>query len=223
MIDVVLIEPETLGNTGAVARVMKNFGFKRLVLINPKCDHQEEDALKRAKHAGELLKKARVLNELPEYDYIIGTTSKQCSDYNIPRSPITPVQLGERMSRIRGKKTAILFGRESSGLSNTEIGKCDFVVTIPSDKKYPAINISHAAAIILYELSEGKGRTGIAMAGKKEKDELMKSVRLRLDSMQFPTLEKKETQKKLWKRIIGKSMLTKREAFALFGFFRRLR
>jgi tRNA C32,U32 (ribose-2'-O)-methylase TrmJ len=40
--------------------------------------------------------------------------------------------------------------------------------------------------------------------------------------MEFATKEKKETQRIVWKRLVGKGTLTKREAFALIGFFKKL-
>jgi tRNA C32,U32 (ribose-2'-O)-methylase TrmJ len=36
-IEIVLVEPQSSGNVGSVARAMKNTGFKRLTLVNP-CD-----------------------------------------------------------------------------------------------------------------------------------------------------------------------------------------
>ncbi|MBU0615187.1 MAG: TrmJ/YjtD family RNA methyltransferase [Nanoarchaeota archaeon] len=231
MIDILLIQPESGGNLGAIARTMANFGFSDLVLIDPKCKKDSKVARNRAKHANYILDKAKVKKRsyLKNYDYLIATTAILGSDYNIPRNPITPQQLAEKFSGldIKEKKIGIMIGRESSGLTNQEISLADFIVTIPSNSNYPTLNISHAVSIILYELSKEQYTTKITEkikpAGKKEKDELMKLVNKRLNEMNFPTKEKKQTQKLIWKRLLGKSFLTRREIFALFGFFRRLR
>lgn len=230
MISVILTEPEWPSNIGAVARVMANFDFTELILINPKCKIDDLDAVMRAKHALPILKKAKVkdFSYLKKFDYLIATTSKLGSDYNIPRSPITPEQLAEKIKKIDLKKNniALLFGREGEGLHNDEIKKCDFIVTIPDSVKYPAMNLSHAVGIVLYELFKNmkKEKTGesISLIDKKEKDNLLKLINSVIDKLHFATKEKKETQKILWKRLIGKSFLTKREAFALFGFFRKI-
>ena len=105
MISVILIEPETPGNIGAIARVMKNFEFNELVLINPKCKHLSKEALDRSTHAKSILKKAKVkkINYLKQFDYLIATTAKLGTDYNIPRSPITPEQLGDKLSKLNSK------------------------------------------------------------------------------------------------------------------------
>jgi len=227
MISIILVEPQTEGNIGAVARVMKNFDFKDLVLINPKADHLAREALDRATHAKTILKKAKVkdFSYLSRFDYLIGTTSMIGSDYNIPRSPLTSQQLAEKISKVKGK-IGLLIGRESTGLNNEEIKKCDFVVAIPASKKYPTMNVSHAVSIILYELFKklGKGKINehINFATKKDKEIILKSINKVLDKIEFSTKEKKETQKIVWKRTIGKGLLTKREAFALIGFFKKL-
>lgn len=223
MITIVLIEPENEGNVGAVARVMSNFDFKDLLLISPKCNHLGSEAMSRAKHAAEILKNAKVkdYSELERFDYIIGTTAITGTDYNIPRSPLTPEQLAEK-ANVK-KKIAILFGREGLGLTNKEILDCDFVVKIPASRKYKTLNLSHAVSIILYELFKRKEEPiKIEFASKKEKEVLLKKIGIILNRMEFPTKDKKETQKKVWKRIIGKAMLTKREAFALIGFFKKV-
>src|SRR3989338_2323471 len=98
MISIVLVNPITPGNIGAVARVMKNFDFKELILVKPKCDHLSKDAMDRASHAKDILKKAKKMQfseVIENFDYIIGTTSKIGTDYNIPRCPITPEEFAE--------------------------------------------------------------------------------------------------------------------------------
>ena len=102
MISVVLVKPSHPGNIGAVARAMKNFGLKNLVLIDPKCKIDEE-AKKRAKHANDILKKTKVIKfeDLKKFHTVIATTAKLGSDYNIPRSPLHPDQLADKIKNIK--------------------------------------------------------------------------------------------------------------------------
>ncbi len=226
---VVLIEPETPGNIGAIARVMKNFDFDDLVLINPQCDHLSKESLDRATHAKPIVESAKVRKTeyLKEFDYLVATSAKLGTDYNISRSPLTPEELSEKLSSISQKlKIGILIGRESSGMTNDEIAMCDFIVTIPSSKKYPTMNVSHAASILLYEifkkLGKKKSNAHILPATSKEKEIIMQYFNKVLDTLEFSTKEKKETQKTVWKRLFGKAFLTKREAFAVIGFLKKL-
>jgi len=227
MISVVLIEPKTPANIGAIARAMKNFGFINLIIVNPRCNPLHEDAKKLAKHAGDLLKKAKIRKRIPGFDYKIATTAKLGSDYNLSRCPLTPRQLSEKISKLNPKsRIAILIGREDIGLTNEEINGCDFSVSIDAAPGYPTLSISHATAIILYEifnhLAMARHSSHITPVSKKEKDELFRKFSDLLNKLHFSTKEKKQTQKTLWKRMLGKSFLTKREAFALFGFFKKI-
>jgi TrmH family RNA methyltransferase len=224
MISIILIEPENAGNIGAIARVMKNFDVIDLILINPKCNHLDPEANIRAKHAKDILKKAKVknFNYLKQFDYLIGTTAILGTDYNVPRTPLTPVELAET---IRGNdgKIALVFGREGQGLRNKEIEICDFIVTIPTSKTYPTLNLSHSVAIILYELQKSdRIKEKIRFADKREKDILLKHIDKAIDGLNFATKEKKATQRYVWRRFVGKAMLTGREISALFGFFKKL-
>lgn len=213
-------------NCGALARVMANFGFEKLVFLNPKCDFRGKEAIMHSKHAKALLEKAKTIptfrEALKKYDTVIATTAMLGTDYNIARSPLYPDGL---CRKIKGK-TAIIIGREGEGMSNQEIEKCDFVVTIPTSKKYPTMNVSHAAAILLYELSKHSGEKkigGFPPATRKEKEVLMKLVENALSRMDFSTPEKKQTQRLIWRRMLGKAMLTRREAYALCGFLKKIK
>lgn len=227
MINIILIEPQNSGNIGAIARCMKNFGFENLMLVNPKCNHLDATSIARASHAIDILKNAQIIKKakIKNFDCVIGTTSVVGNDYNISRIPLTPTKLAKLIANVKGN-IAIIFGRESKGLNNKEISLCDFIVTISATKKYPSLNLSHSVAIILYELfkKSPKGILGkkFRYATKKEKQIIMRYLNNVLERMDFHTKEKKDTQRKVWKRMIGKSFLTKREAFALIGFLRKI-
>ncbi|MBW3011588.1 RNA methyltransferase [Candidatus Woesearchaeota archaeon] len=225
---VVLVEPSNPGNLGAIARVMANFGASELVLVNPKCDKDDIEGLVRSKHAYKILKNAKIVSSISDVgaDYIAGTTSLMGTDYNIQRSPLSPEAFAKKLSKF-SKKVAVVFGREGDGLYNNEIDACDFVVTIPTSLKYRAMNLSHSVAVVLYEIfkqsPEKKTGEHIACASEKEKKILLSKINDILDELKFRTAEKKQTQKLVWKRAIGKAMLTKREIFALIGFFKKLK
>ncbi len=230
MITVILIKSQEPGNIGAIARAMANFDLNRLILISPLCNHLDIEALKRGKHAKNIIKKAEVLEYKEfidlkkKFDLLIGTTSILGTDYNIPRTPLFPEDLAKKISK--KQKIAIVFGNEAQGLSNEEVRHCDFVVNIPTSEKYHALNISHAAAIIFYELFKEAGMKktieNIKPATRKEKEIMLKKINSIIESLEFATKEKKETQKIAWQRIIEKSMLSKREVFAAMGLLKKI-
>ncbi|RLE44761.1 RNA methyltransferase, partial [Candidatus Woesearchaeota archaeon] len=155
-----------------------------------------------------------------------GTTARTGSDYNLIRTPITPEKFSEKIKEIGKNKIALVFGREDSGLTNEELKLCDFIVIIPTSKKNRALNLSHSVAILLYEIfKKSKARKigkNIKAISRKEKQVILEVINNILNKLDFATKEKKETQKKLWKRLIGKAMLTKRESFALIGFLKKI-
>jgi TrmH family RNA methyltransferase len=235
---VILIEPENAGNTGAICRAMKNFDFNKLILVGPKFDTDSQDLRNRAKWANDLVDDIKIIKKYDKntiknlhkkFDYLIATTAKIGRDYNIPRSPITPTQLAERLAEVNKKNIniGIVMGREGSGLSNEEIGQMDFSVTIPTSKKYGTMNLSHATTIILYEIfkkvSEENIISHITPISEQEKKQLMRLLDETLDKMHFLNEKKKETQRIVWKKMVSRSFLSKREAYALMGFFRKIK
>ncbi|MBD3248921.1 TrmJ/YjtD family RNA methyltransferase [Candidatus Woesearchaeota archaeon] len=230
MISVILIGPKNSGNIGAIARLIRNFNIDDLVIIDPQCRINTITARKRAMHAEDIIKKAKPKRSsyLKRFDYLIATTSKLGTDYNIPRSPITSEQLAKNISKIKDKKRkiGIVFGREDKGLFNDEIALCDYTVTIPTSPKYPAMNLSHSVSVILYELFKDSEKAKITdrfiPASKKEKDQVLKMLNKAMKNMDFRTTSKKQTQILVWKKLISKSLLTKREAYALMGFLKKI-
>ena len=227
MVSVILVEPTVAGNVGGVARVLKNFGYDHLILVNPKCDYFSEEAKNRAKNAQTILKNALIIKNLKELDLdlLIGTTSKIGSDYNVQRSPLNPEQFADLIKK--RKKVGVVFGREDRGLLNTELELCDWTVTIPTSKMYPALNLVTATGIILYHLFVEEKKENITShityASKKDREVLLHLIDKKLNTSPFSLSSKRDTQKKIWRRLIGKSFLTKREIFALCGFFKKVK
>ncbi len=236
-IAIILIEPENPGNTGAICRAMKNFDFNNLILVNPKFDTSSKDLRNRAKWANDLVDNIKIIksynkntitNLHKKFDYLIATTAKIGRDYNVLRTPTTPEQLAERLSELKkDTSVAIVLGREGSGLTNEEIAQMDFTVTIPSSKKYGTMNVSHATTIILYEIfkkiSEENIISHITPISELEKRQMMKILDDAMDNMHFLNEKKKETQRTVWKKMINKSFLSRREAYALMGFLKKIR
>lgn len=220
MFYIIVVEPKYEGNIGAIARVMKNFGFKNLILVNP-CEIKE-DAYKRAMHSTDILEKAKIVksfdNAIKKIDYIVGTTGVVGGKSNL-RSFLTPRKFSEKVKELRGN-IGLIFGREDIGLLNEELKKCDIVVNIPT-AEYPIMNLSHAVAIVLYELfiSEKKEREQ-RKASFFEKKKLFEKFENYLLTIDYPK-HKKEKTETIFKRVIGRAMLSELEFYTLMGVFGR--
>jgi tRNA/rRNA methyltransferase len=220
-IDIVLVAPIYEGNVGFCARVMKNFGFSRLVLVDP-CP-LGDDAKARASHAQDVLAAAetRTIDEVFSRSNIVvattGTVSKSvCHSMRMPFC--SPKELRERV-KDAGGRISVLFGRENWGLNNEEVKKSDMVCTIPASEEYPILNLSHAVGIICYELSD-LPLPAYRLASPTDLRYLYEHIDRYLDTVHHPKFKRENTMV-LIRRILGRANLTSREASTLHGLLRR--
>lgn len=159
----VLVEPREAGNVGSSARAIKNMGFKNLCLVNPKSPMSDE-ARWFAHNALDVLEAMKVYDNLTDAisdkSLVVGTTRRKGKR----RGTVLPVEDGSArlFDTALDKKIAILFGREDRGLFNEEVEECDLLLTIPTGKEQPSLNLAQAVMIFAYELSkaDGKKKTG---------------------------------------------------------------
>ena len=223
---VVFVECESPGNVGFLARTMGNFGLDKLVLINP-CTLKDESYYQ-AMHAKSTVENALIYDTVEEFvkdkniDFIVGSTGVPGGSYNLSRIPLKPEELAKSMNY--NDKIAILFGREGDGLSNEEIEMCDITVSIPTDPGYPIMNISHAAAVILYEVFKNRNNfpvEGLEESTALEKEYLIKDMEEMISKLDIPD-HKKRNGLKVFKNIINRAFITGREAHTFKGILRRL-
>jgi len=224
-IGVVLVEPEDPGNIGAVARVMHNFGLEKLIVVSPKTKIGGE-AWARAMHGKHVLEKVEIVPDLgsaiENFDFVVGTTGIPGGDKNPLRTTISSKKLPEIFGG-RSGSVAILFGREGDGLTNQELSKCDFVVSIPANPSYPVLNVSHAAAIIFYELYHDRKvfMGGARLASREEKERILANIERISDLLGYPE-HRKRVLLTIIKQLMGRVFLTGREAYTIIGLTRRI-
>ncbi len=152
-IRIVLINTSHPGNIGAVARAMKNMSLAELHLVEPK-SFPNADATARASGADDILADARIHQSLDpaiaETGLVIGTSAR---NRTIAWPQLDPHQCAELvLSESQRHPVAILFGREHSGLTNTELDRCHYLVQIPTNPDFTSMNIASAVQIITYEI-----------------------------------------------------------------------
>jgi tRNA/rRNA methyltransferase len=149
-IRIILVEPAGPLNIGSVARVMKNMGLQQLFLVNPQCDYLEEDARKMAVHAIDVLTSAKIVLTLPAAlegcQRAIATTGQYRS---LPTALENPKSA---LPWLLECPSALIFGREDTGLTNAELSYAQRLIRIPSSDIYPSLNLAQAVAICGYEL-----------------------------------------------------------------------
>jgi tRNA (cytidine32/uridine32-2'-O)-methyltransferase len=160
---IVLVATSHPGNIGAAARAMKNMGLSQLVLVAPKVWPARE-ALSMAASALDILDKAVVVATLEEAiadcHLVFGTSARL---RNMPVQLLDPQACAERVAAsMAGKRIALVFGREISGLSNAELHLCHYHVHIPVNPDYTSLNLAAAVMVLCYELR----KAAFAQAGK---------------------------------------------------------
>lgn len=219
---VVLVEPKYSGNVGAVARSMMNFGVQRLVLVNPACP-LDQACYARAMHATAILDTAKTYTSFKkatkDLDFLVATSSVEgfSEKYHL-RNPVLLDKFAVDCKQVKGS-IGLVFGREDYGLFNEEIAVCDIMVKIPTSDKYPSLNLSHAVALVLYELyKERAPKRQRRQLGRVENDTLQSFFAQLLDAIDYPAHKKAQT-KIMFRRIMGRALPSVWEYHTLMGVF----
>ncbi len=218
---IVLVEPGSEGNVGSVCRAMKNFGFNDLWLVRP-C-RLGDFAKAMASHARDVLEEVITVDTLDEAlqgcDLVVGTTGKpgESTRQHLRVPCFTPSEL-RTMLEDKSGRVAIIFGREDHGLSVEELARCDVVISIPASDEYPILNISHAVAIVLYEIAGIEGGE-FPLARAEMLDMLYRHFESLLTQINHPE-HKRDKTLLMFRRIIGRAMITNREYYSLMGVLR---
>ena len=145
-ISFILHKPQMSENIGACARALKNFNFKKLVVINPKPIFPNDKIIATSVGAKEIINNTKVYDHLEpaikKIDYLIATTSR------FRNKNLKHINLNELNKIDYNKNIAFLFGPEASGLSNNEICYANCTMQIPSNPDFKSLNLSHSLIII---------------------------------------------------------------------------
>ena len=155
-IRIVLVEPAGPLNVGSVARVMKNMGLHQLILVNPQCDHLGEEARLMAVRAADILENARVVESLPEA--LVGCTRAIATTGDDRPFATKREEPADALPWLLEAPSALIFGREDCGLTNTELNYAQRLIRIPSSDAYTSLNLAQAVAVCCYELYREEGR-----------------------------------------------------------------
>jgi TrmH family RNA methyltransferase len=229
-IRIVLVHTTHPGNIGAAARAMKNMGLSDLVLVCPKVFPSGE-ANARASGADDILAAARVVDSLEaaleDRELVIGASARLRS---ITWPQMDPKECADLVIG-SDHRTAILFGREHSGLTNEEMERCHFLLHIPSNPEYTSLNVAAALQVIAYELYVRSLQEGpeavIPPAERLASGEAMESfyghLHDVLEAIQFlhPTKHEESINRRL-RRIFNRTALEEQEVHLLRGILTRV-
>jgi len=240
---IVLVQPEHSGNIGFIARLMKNFNFHKLVIFDPMESDEmilSSETQGHAMHGVDILFEATIQrvknkelyfqeykNYMKQYDLIIASTAKGKHSSNLRRLAIFPEDFSLPISK-KPLNIALLFGKESSGLTNEEISIADILIRIPTGDDYPTLNLSHACGIILYEIFKkitnirlGRGENPSLIADKKDRLLLYKFIKNIIDTLKIQS-HRENNFYYAFKNVFERALMTKKELSLITGLFSKI-
>lgn len=227
---VVLVRPHFPGNLGSVARVMHNFGWSRLILVDPVADPSDKEARRLSTHGEFILESARFVPNLgeavAECAMVLATSAKTDG---VVRESIagSPRELFPRVvAQFGSQPVALVFGPEPSGLTTAEIACCHYLLQIPTGEEYPALNLAQAVAICLYELHLALAETQSVSSGEvaphSEQARMFDDLQCALERIHFLFGPKAEALMHALRHLIGRAGPTPTEVRILHGLARQL-
>jgi tRNA/rRNA methyltransferase len=211
---VVLVRPESAANVGACARVVRNTGAEGLDLVRPG-DWRTVECWRSAWGAHEVLEQARVFDSLvpalAEAALSVAFTGRRPP--GLQRSDVREAA-AEIAGLGRDETVALVFGPETSGLTNDEVIACGRAATIPSHRAQPSYNLSHAVAIAAYEVHRA-GRRGQdeppRRATHAEKEHLLGLLRQGLEAIRALPPANAERCFADWRALVQRAEWTAKE------------
>ena len=228
-ISFILHQPQLSENIGACARAIKNFNFKKLVIVNPKPIFPNDKILATSVGAKDVIIKSKVHDTLEsaikKVDYVIATSAR------FRNKNIKHIQLDDLIKIDFSKKIAFLFGSEASGLSNNEISYANFTMQIPSNPEFKSLNLSHSVIIIAHTVASIINLKGasyskskkVTLASKKDIQAITNLCIKKLeDKSFFKPLEKRSIMLENLRSIFSKMELSEKEIRILSSVFASL-
>ena len=189
----ILVKPQLGENIGACARSMKNFGFSKLHVVEPKINFPNPKAKATSVGAFDIINKAKVFNETKEaisnFDTIISLSARR---RDINKKHISLNNFIKLVSEKKNSNFGLMFGPEASGLSNEDLSYSNYILQIPTSSKFKSLNLSHSLTIICYEIFKVlneklfiKSNTNIKISSKSKINSLIKHLLKLLEDKEF--------------------------------------
>ena len=148
----ILVKPQLGENIGACARSMKNFGFSKLYIVDPKINFPNHKAKATSVGAYDIISKAKVFNKIENaiksFNLVISLSARR---RDINKKHIS-IQEFQKIIIKKNLNIGLMFGPEASGLSNKDLSFSNYILQIPTSSKFKSLNLSHSLTVICYEI-----------------------------------------------------------------------
>ena len=166
----ILVKPQLGENIGACARSMKNFGFKKLHIIEPKINFPNHKAKATSVGAYDIINNAKVFDNIEDsinsFNLIVSLSARR---RDINKKHISLEDFQKIISKKKNLNIGLMFGPEASGLSNKDLSFSNYILQIPTSAKFKSLNLSHSLTIICYEIFKLVNKKSIKKSSSKIK------------------------------------------------------
>ena len=228
-ISFILHQPQLSENIGACARAIKNFNFKKLVIVKPKPIYPNDKIFATSVGAKDIVINSKVHENLEsavkKVDYVIAASAR------FRNKNIKHIKLDDLNKIDFSKKIAFLFGSEASGLSNNEISYANYTMQIPTNPEFKSLNLSHSVIIVAHEVAniiklksaKYSKSNKISLASKKDIQAMTNLCIRKLEEKNFfKPLEKRPIMLENLRSIFYKMELSEKEMRILSSVFASL-
>jgi tRNA/rRNA methyltransferase len=223
---ILLVRPRYHENIGSVARVMKNMGLNRLIVVDGSSP-LHRDAYKLASGAEDILERAEEFPNLKEAISEMGCVVGMTSRAGKERGPLlTPKKVVEELISISEKNSiGLVFGSEKEGLTNEELSLCHLYVRIPSADSFPSLNLAQAVMVLCYELFQSsttiQQETG-PLASSDHLERMFEHMERTLVAIGFLDAKQPERIMRVLRKIFGRSQMDEREVQIFQGIWSKV-
>ena len=176
---IILVKPQLGENVGACARSMKNFGFSKLLIVDPKINFPNHKTKATSVGAYDIINKAKVFNKIENaidsFNLVISLSARR-RDINKKHISLNEFR---KIIKKENQNIGVMFGPEASGLSNKDLSYSNYILQIPTVPKFKSLNLSHSLTVICYEIFQKVHENKI----KKNKTNLKTSSKSKISSL----------------------------------------
>lgn len=212
----ILVEPESPGNVGSVARALKTSGFEKLVLVNP-CALDNDEAKMMAHRSWDIMENAQIVGTFDQsirsMRLVVGTTMRR-RHFKFPF--FSPQEVAAKLlNAALQHPVAIVFGRERTGLTNEELLQCHLHSTITTATQNPALNLAQSvmlyAHIFFMHMNHVDSSYEYNLASQYELEKFYEHLKEALDLVHFVPRDGVDNFITRIRRLIGRSMAEQRD------------
>lgn len=223
-IQIVLVEPQSSSNIGAVCRAMKTMGITKLAIVG-KTIYNTARIKELSISSFDIYEKSKRYDSLKTAlaNSVLSAGTTRRTGKRRKYISVYPEELISKINSIESGEISIVFGRESSGLTVDELEECNIAVTIPSSPDSPSLNLAQAVQVITYSIHrscfEGKGYTPV---NSERMEIVIKTVSDSLENLDFFKKNEKNELEHFFSDIFMRAGISQKESLRIEKTFRKI-